>query len=410
MTVIFRPLINKIDSLGISPEHSMQAKRRIRFTNRILLLGALFAFIFWSINVLTNVPAWITWSNAGFIFAYLGLFLLNIRGPRMLAKTAGLLVINIHIFLFQLLTGPGFANTLFIVIPIAIPFFLYAHHERLWILLPIVVTLILTGMTFYAHVQHLTPMAPELDRLLNRIAGTVTGVASVIFLITIFYQLYSRDERELESERAKSEKLLLNILPTAIAERLKKGEEPIADRFESVAVLFADICQFTKMSAKLEPESVVAMLNEIFSSFDHWCGEYGLEKIKTIGDAYMAVGGLKHGSVTYVGDTLRFAKKMLVVLSEHPELKDRGLAIRIGVHVGPVVAGVIGKNKFIYDLWGDTVNTASRMESSGVDGRVHVSEQVMELGKGHFTFSSRGKIEVKGKGEMTTYLLETERS
>ncbi|MBL8993729.1 MAG: adenylate/guanylate cyclase domain-containing protein, partial [Spirochaetia bacterium] len=215
-------------------------------------------------------------------------------------------------------------------------------------------------------------------------------------------------ERELESERAKSEKLLLNILPTAIAERLKKGEEPIADRFENVAVLFADICQFTKMSSTLEPEKVVAMLNEIFSSFDHWCGEYGLEKIKTIGDAYMAVGGLKHGSVHHVRDTLRFAQKMLLVLTEHPELKDRGLAIRVGVHVGPVVAGVIGKNKFIYDLWGDTVNTASRMESSGVDGRVHVSEQVMELGKAHFSFSSRGKIEVKGKGEMRTYLLEKE--
>lgn len=406
--MIFRLLINKIDSLGILPEHSMQARRRIRFTNRIMLSSATFALIFTVINAFTHVQSWITLSNAAFVLTYIALYFLNVWGPRMLAKTLGLLVLNFHIFLFQLLTGPGFGNTLFVVVPIAVPFFLYAHHERWWITLPIAVTLLLTAGTLYAYMAHLTPMSPELNQPFNQIVGTILGVAATLLTIVIFYNLYSRDERELESERAKSEKLLLNILPTAIAERLKKGEEPIADRFENVAVLFADICQFTKMSAALEPEKVVAMLNEIFSAFDHWCAEHGLEKIKTIGDAYMAVGGLAHGSVTHVRDTLRFARKMLAVLAEHPELKDRGLAIRVGVHVGPVVAGVIGKNKFIYDLWGDTVNTASRMESSGVDGRVHVSEQVMELGKAHFSFSSRGTIEVKGKGEMRTYLLEAE--
>ncbi len=401
-------IFDKVDSLGIKPLFSLQAKRRIRFTNRILLIAMVFALIFTGINFATHVPRWITLSNAGFAMVYLGLFFLNVLGPRMLAKTLGLLVLNFHVFLFQLLTGPGFGNSLFIVVPVALPFFLYAYHERWWIALPITITCILSVLCLYAYMVHLSPMSPELSEPLNQVIGAVLGLSAVLLTVMIFYNLYSRDERELEGERAKSEKLLLNILPPAIAERLKKGEEPIADRFENVSVLFADICQFTKMSSRLEPEKVVVMLNDVFSSFDHWCVEFGLEKIKTIGDSYMAVGGLTHGNGPQVGNTLRFAQKILTVLTHHPELKEKGLSIRVGIHIGPVVAGVIGKNKFIYDLWGDTVNTASRMESLGIDNRIHVTEQVMECGKTQFSFSSRGKIEVKGKGEMTTYLLEKE--
>ncbi len=399
-------VIRGIDSLGVKPEHSLQAKRRIRFTTRLLFSGALFAGMYTLLNIFVPIKPWITQIDLLFIFLYLGLVLINTFGPKMLAKTLGLLLLNAHIFLFLFLTGPGFANVLSITVTIAAPFFLYARSERLWITVPIFVTIVLTGLCFYATQVGLSPYVPALNQFTNQLVGAILSLASVILVIRIFYQLYSRDEEELVAERAKSEKLLLNILPEEIAERLKKGEEPIADRFESVSVLFADICEFTTLSGKLQPEEVVEFLNEIFTAFDALAGKHGLEKIKTIGDAYMAVGGLTSASQEHVSQTLMFGREMLAVLKENEKIKNKGLSLRIGIHVGPVVAGVIGKNKFIYDLWGDTVNIASRMESHGLEGRIHVTENVKVLASEQFKFSSRGVMTIKGKGEMTTYLLE----
>ena len=211
--------------------------------------------------------------------------------------------------------------------------------------------------------------------------------------------------RELTEEKQTSERLLLNVLPGPIAERLKTGENTIVDRFDAVSVLFADIVGFTALSSRTSPEALVTMLNELFSTFDRLAEQHGLEKIKTIGDAYMVVAGIPHPVADHAAAITEMALDMLAFVESYSERLGLDLTIRIGIHTGPVVAGVIGTKKFIYDLWGDTVNTASRMESHGVPARVQVSEATHQLLAGRFAFEPRPPIEVKGKGAMQTYLV-----
>jgi len=209
----------------------------------------------------------------------------------------------------------------------------------------------------------------------------------------------------LDAERSRSETLLLNILPRKIAERLKGKPGVIADRFETATVLFCDIVGFTQLSARLEPDELVRGLDEIFSRFDDIAQELALEKIKTIGDAYMVAGGIPMKQGDHAAKVCEMALRMRECVANVELGGETGLGVRIGVHTGPVVAGVIGKRKFIYDVWGDTVNTASRMESHGVPGAVQVSEATYEATRHLFEYEARGEIAVKGKGEMKTFLL-----
>ena len=218
-------------------------------------------------------------------------------------------------------------------------------------------------------------------------------------------ELVKQRTKELQEEKATSERLLLNVLPAPIADRLKGGAEVIVDRFDAVTVLFADIVGFTKLSSTTSPEKLVTMLDELFSVFDRLAEQHGLEKIKTIGDAYMVVAGIPHPVTDHAQAIAYMGRDMLAAIEAYARKHDTDLAIRIGVHTGPVVAGVIGKKKFIYDLWGDTVNTASRMESHGVAGRVHVSAATAELIKGTFDLEARGPVDIKGKGVMETFLI-----
>jgi class 3 adenylate cyclase len=211
----------------------------------------------------------------------------------------------------------------------------------------------------------------------------------------------------LDAANEESETLLLNILPAPIAHRLKSGERAIADKFDAVTVLFADIVGFTKLSARTSPEELVQGLNAIFGRFDELAIKYGLEKIKTIGDAYMVAGGLPERSTDHAERVARFALAMQHVMNSPSSANNLGgrVQVRIGIHTGEAVAGVIGTSKFSYDLWGDTVNTASRMESHGEAGKIHVSEEVYDALKEKFVFEERGEIEVKGKGVMRTWFL-----
>ena len=209
----------------------------------------------------------------------------------------------------------------------------------------------------------------------------------------------------LELEQAKSEQLLLNVLPAAIVLRLKDNEHNIAESFGEVTVMFADIVGFTELSSRISATAVVKVLNDIFSAFDHLADRHGLEKIKTIGDAYMVVGGLPTPRPDHAEAVANMAIDMLheirLLSLDHSE----PFSIRIGISTGPVVAGVIGLKKFIYDLWGDTVNIASRMESHGITGCIQVTAETYEILKDKYTFQRRGAIQIKGKGYMITYLL-----
>jgi len=211
--------------------------------------------------------------------------------------------------------------------------------------------------------------------------------------------------RMLGEERERSERLLLNILPASIAERLKTSEAAIADHSEEVTVLFADIVGFTPLSARKTPQALVQMLDRVFSEFDALADAHGLEKIKTIGDAYMAAAGLPERRADHAPAAARMAQGMLEAVARIAAETGEALALRIGLHSGPVVAGVIGTKKFSYDMWGDTVNTASRMESHGVPGAVHCSEATAALLQHGFALTARGAMQIAGKGEMHTFLL-----
>ena len=214
-----------------------------------------------------------------------------------------------------------------------------------------------------------------------------------------------RSLADLTREREKSERLLRNILPDTIAERLKNNVSTIAETYSSVSVLFADLCGFTTFSERVDASQLVDLLDDIFSAFDHLANAYGVEKIKTIGDAYMAVAGLPEARDDHAEAVAGMALGMLEAF--RGVMRNRGLSmeVRIGIHSGPVVAGVIGKHKFSYDLWGDTVNTASRMESHGEPSRVHVSQGTYTLLQDRYRFTDRGEMNVKGKGMQQTYFL-----
>ena len=210
---------------------------------------------------------------------------------------------------------------------------------------------------------------------------------------------------QLRIERAQSEKLLLNILPVPIADRLKRGESTIADGFADVTVLFANLVGFTAMSSQISATRLVQSLNRLFSAFDSLAIDLGVEKVKTIGDAYMVVGGLPIPQPDHADRIVDMAVGMLGVIETHNATADKPLGLRIGINTGPVVAGVISTTKFAYDLWGDAVNVASRMESTGISGRIQVSPSTYALVQGDHSFEPRGEIEVKGKGKMQTYFL-----
>jgi class 3 adenylate cyclase len=207
----------------------------------------------------------------------------------------------------------------------------------------------------------------------------------------------------IEMERSESERLLLNVLPATVSKRLRQGENPIADDFESVTIVFADIVGFTAMASQLTADEVISMLSRLFNTFDDLVFERGLEKIKTIGDSYMAVGGLPDPLPDHAVRVVDLAVAMQTCISLSQEYP--GLSLRIGIHTGPVAGGVIGTRKFAYDVWGNTVNIAARLETTGVPGRIQVSEETQRLTRDVFEYESRGTVELRGIGPMTTYLV-----
>ena len=228
--------------------------------------------------------------------------------------------------------------------------------------------------------------------------------ARIVFTLLALFAKQRRDAvAALLQEQAKAENLLLNILPRSIADRLKDETQPIADQVASASILFADVVDFTPWAEHRSATQVVGFLDDLFSHFDALAERYGLEKIKTIGDCYMVAGGVPTPRPDHARALALMALDMLEAMHGSDGVGHEGLELRIGINSGPVVAGVIGRKRFLYDLWGDAVNTASRMESHGTPGRIQVTRGTYELLRNEFECEPRGPIPVKGKGELEAW-------
>ena len=249
-------------------------------------------------------------------------------------------------------------------------------------------------------------LIPEQWQTFLKILAITTWPLYVLAMVLPFIRASARAEKELASAYGESERLLLNILPAPIARRLKRTSGMIADDYDRVAILFADIAGFTNMSDRLQPAQIVTLLNEVFNAIDELVAKYGVEKIKTIGDAYMVVAGVPN-RIDDPEDTIaRLALDIQATVSRFTEPgTDDPVSVRVGINAGKVVAGVIGNRKFAYDLWGDAVNVASRMESTGEIGRIQVPDELAATLQDRFTFEPRGEVEIKGKGKIATSFL-----
>jgi class 3 adenylate cyclase len=366
------------------------------------------------------VPAWVV--DAGWAVAVAVTITIrvaqepNARPPDLLAYALGwtigalllarrrwplavLLVSFATLQLYYVLEYPGISAA----VPLAVALYTAgaAGHLR-WALL--VAAVAVSGATiFLLFVNRQSPVLPLLSELVRDAALWL----AILLLGDAVHsrRALARQHRLLEVERARSERLLANMLPASIAERLKQRQEVIADASPQVTVLFADIADFTPHAERSPPEATVTLLNELFSQFDALTETRGLEKVKTVGDAYMVAGGLPDPMPDHAGAVAELALEMLE-LATRRRFPDGGpVRLRIGVDSGPVVAGVIGRRRFSYDLWGDTVNTASRMQTTGVPGCIQVTQRTRELLGERYVFRERGRIQVKGKGEMLTYFL-----
>jgi adenylate cyclase len=235
--------------------------------------------------------------------------------------------------------------------------------------------------------------------------NVVVGGTIVFTLLALFAKQRQDALAALRSEQERAESLLLNILPRSIAEKLKASPQTIADQFTAASILFADVVDFTPRSELLSPAEVVGLLDHLFSHFDTLAERYGLEKIKTIGDCYMVAAGVPSPRPDHARALALMALDMVEAMRSTDAMGHLGLELRVGINSGPVVAGVIGRKRFLYDLWGDAVNTASRMESHGTPGRIQITQATFELLKDEFQCEPRGTVSIKGKGEMETWYL-----
>jgi class 3 adenylate cyclase len=311
------------------------------------------------------------------------------------------------IFCTAIQLGPETANHLFMVAAIIAFFSIFPKSQMKYLVAMIALAFLgFIALEWFYDLNDggILDLPPEFV-----ITAKISSMSAFIFImlaITAYhYNLVNHAETNLEIEHQRSEGLLLNILPKHIATRLKNNEGQIADQVEDACVLFSDIVGFTELSEKVHHTQLVFILDKLFTRFDQIVSRHQLEKIKMIGDAYMIGGGLNSNDQNHHVNMAACALDMVESIKNHDIIDAPQLGVRIGIHCGPVVAGVICENKFAYDLWGDTVNTASRMESHGLKNQIQVSSAFFEKTKDHFIYEERGPIHVKGKGEMTVYLL-----
>ena len=291
---------------------------------------------------------------------------------------------------------------------------LYSARESIPWFVAYIVLILATGYVDY-ELAWLPPKGPKVPLSTSVVFFALNFAAMSTLVYSLLRFAFSEREKSrvrleeahagLRDEQERSETLLLNVLPAPVAERLKRLESPIADRFTEVTVMFADIVNFTRMAGMLEPAQIFSLLNRLFSEFDALAGKHGLEKIKTIGDAYMVAGGLTAGQTRQCEAIAELALSMRDLTERDYEVNGQPLQLRIGFASGPVVAGVVGTKKFIYDLWGDTVNVASRLTSESEPGGIQVDERSFQILASGYEFEAPRTLNLKGKGYTTVYEL-----
>ncbi|MBS1528883.1 MAG: adenylate/guanylate cyclase domain-containing protein [Bacteroidetes bacterium] len=309
---------------------------------------------------------------------------------------------------YQVTMGSFSRWDVFLVVCVFLNFFMFPVWQRKWMWLCVAyASACFFGVALVAHVPPYGVLHLPMPFIAIETSGNLAGFLFCgIAMGAVAFVVINRAERSLSIERDRSERLLTNILPGPIAERLKHSPATIADDFEETTILFADIAGFTKYTETVAPTQLITLLNAIFTEFDDLSDKYQAEKIKTIGDAYMVVSGVPVACGDHAERMADMALDMLQAVERYNREAGQAFQIRVGIHSGPVIAGVIGKKKFAYDLWGDSVNTAARMESHGIPGEIQVSETTWALLKGKYRFEERGMVEVKGKGMMRVFLLK----
>jgi adenylate cyclase len=389
---------------------------RFSLQHRLLLaccmVGALLAVGSLVLNALLGMPTAIQVATACYAVVILGFYRLLRRRPGRFEPLAlWPLLLTVLFVGLQWLLNAGFSGGMLYVLLGASVAALTVRGWRRVLLLAVVVVMV--GAGFLIEWRHpewiLSPYDSRAQRIADLAVTFTLTLGAIVGIVLTLIRAYDEVLRELREERERSDHLLLQMLPAPICERLKRQEEIIADGLEQVTVLFADLVGFTRLSASMDPEDLVAMLNNVFSAFDQLVARHGLEKIKTIGDAYMAVAGAPEPRADHARAAADLALDMLHALRSIPSVP-AGLELRIGLSSGPAVAGVIGQTRFAYDLWGDTVNAASRMESHGLPGRIQVTEETRRLLGEAYRFEPRGPVTIKGLGEMQTWFLEGQRA
>jgi len=407
-----KSLWNKITNIGVDEFTTASDVKHIRLVNIIIIMTAFMntsGFLPLSIQFYPQLKI-LFWHTVIVNSTYMLSLVFNHKKYYLLACLNFGILGLVHMALLILYIG-NVINMLYILpMAILLHFFLYpAKYRYIMYGHAVILTLVFVFLEFYVQ-SHDPLLTIPAEAIKTARHGFMLSMPIYIGVPCFYiYNSFRHAEDALSNERSKSESLLLNILPESIAERLKAKEELIADGFSAATILFSDIVGFTNLSQKVQPDELVKLLNNIFSSFDELTMKYNLEKIKTIGDAYMVAAGLPEKRVNHAESMIDLALEMLEAIKLFNIENNSTLSIRIGINSGAVVAGVIGKKKFIYDLWGDAVNTAARMESHGIPGEIQITDNTFNIVKKSYICEPRGEIEIKGKGMMKTYLVKGKR-
>jgi len=326
-------------------------------------------------------------------------------GENVGAVALAILLLFGHSFVVCLLGLASDLQVYFTFFPSVFLLLVGVQRWRLFIVFFVLFLVALITLMTYEPVDGL--LIPQDEKFRDTLSQQAMINTMSIIAAILFYALTAQERAEVDlgNEHARSEALIETMMPPAIAKRLKSGEERIADRIEMLSVMFADLAGFTEAAHSLAPEQVVEFLDGLVRACDALCQQYGADKIKTIGDSYMAAAGFDGRQAEGAAAIGRLALAMMEVIAQQPPLGGRKLRLRAGIHCGPATAGVIGDTRFSYDVWGDAVNTASRMESHGEPGRIQVSEAFRNLAADHFVFEERGATDIKGLGATKTFFL-----